>query len=259
MIVISVDAHFNQSLINISIRALSFSTYGIYERCSVSSFILIHFDAQVSLRFSSCRCFLITSYSEDRKKTWEWSQLGLGLLEPPVPGADLRPCQRGSTVRASHRHPAGRNPAQREAYRVINYTGLSHSAWWNMTLWDNPVDWSTPSVNKWPVNAPGKIITHSSKHTGIFVPEVKGAKFSTDEASWGIFSRGALTAMPVSGNGFLCRELPETLSLLFGVVFLVNQLSHRKHYTNMTNPRYSTTKLLKSLTQTVSPSIWPAE
>jgi len=106
-------------------------------------------------------------------------------------------------------------------------------------------------VNKWPVNAPGKIITHPSKHTDIFVPEVKGANISTDEESCGIFSHGAVTAVDVSGNDFLWRKLPETLSPFFCVVFLVNQLSHRKHYTNMTSPRYSTIKLLKSYPESV--------
>lgn len=100
--------------------------------------------------------------------------------------------------------------------------------------------------DKWPLSAPGEIITHPSRHTGTSVPAVKGANTPADEASC-VFSRGALAARAVSGNGLLWRGLPGTLSLLLCVVFLVNQLSPTKHYTNVTRPRYSTIKPLKFL------------
>lgn len=113
MIVMSVDAYLNRSLTNTSIPALGFSTHSILEGFSVRSFALVWFYAQASLHFTLCHCFLTTFI--EMTANWEWSQLGLGLLKPPLSAADPRPRQQGSTVRASHRHPAGRNPAQQGA------------------------------------------------------------------------------------------------------------------------------------------------
>lgn len=141
MIGMSVDAYLNRSLTNTSRPTLGFSSHGILERFSVHSFVLMWFYAQVSLHFTLCHCFP-TAFVQ-MTANWERSQLGLGLLKPPLSAADLRPRQQGSTVRASHRHPAGHNPAQQGARWVINYTGWSHRARWNTTLWDSPAYWST--------------------------------------------------------------------------------------------------------------------
>lgn len=85
-----------------------------------------------------------------------------------------------------------------------------------------------------------------------FCPCSQRGKPPAEEASCG--------ALTLSGNGFLWRGLPGALSLLFFcVVFSVNQLSPRKHYTDVASPRYPTIKPLKSLTQTFPSSLWAAE
>lgn len=164
---------------------------------------------------------------------------GLGFLQAPFPGADLWPGQGG---------PTGSKAA-------TSCTGCSHSAWRNVTLGDTPAPCWAPAGTSghselWGQNLPP---LRAHRH---FCPCRPRGKQPCTGASW-VCSPAALT---LSGNGFLCTGLPGTLSLLLCVVFLVNQdFCPRKHYTNVTSPRYPTIKPLQSPTQTFSSSLRAAE
>lgn len=69
--------------------------------------------------------------------------------------------------------------------------------------------------------------------------------------------QGLYQGMVSSGEG--CQELYPCFFVLLCVIFFINHLSPRKHYTNVTSPRYPTIKPLENLTQTFSSSIWAAE
>lgn len=88
--------YLNHISINISILALSSSTNSKLDGFSVASFILVWFYAQVNLHFSWNKCPFIQGAADG-----EWSQLGLGFLQPPFPGADLWPGQ-GDPTGPSH-------------------------------------------------------------------------------------------------------------------------------------------------------------
>lgn len=111
------------------------------------------------------------------------------------------------------------------------------------------------SRDKWPLSALGEMITHPSEHTGPSVPAVKGANtLQMRQAVLSALELSLYQGMVSSGEG--CQEL---YPCFFCVVFSVNQLSPRKHYTNVTSPRYPTIKPLESLTQTFSSSLRTAE